>query len=192
MICPYCKMNIEGNLYFCDQCGQEMLTCPDCGNLGKGKKCIHDGTTLITRRERAGFPDVSPAEKVGSGGAGPPLTEARTACSHAAELHLINRRLDLDLAITGDQMIGREVGTFTETFSGYPQVSRQHCEIRFDKKNGWSVVDLDSTNGTRLNNVPLIPRQAQPLTDRSLLLIANIEFYIEMRDDGVKNGTMRL
>jgi hypothetical protein len=44
-----------------------------------------------------------------------------------------------------------------------PNVSRRHAEIRpSEHSSGWEVADLGSTNGTRLNGIPL--RTATPLT----------------------------
>lgn len=193
MICPYCKIDIENDSYFCDQCGQEILICPHCNKVGKGKRCVHDGTTLVTARTKAGMSAVLPDGKAIPDGAGAvPAIEAQPISGRAAELHLINKNLDLDLKIEGDEIIGRTAGTFTEAFSKFSQVSQRHCQIKFDEKRGWSVIDLGSTNGTKFNNVPLKSGQAQPLTDKSLLLIANIEFYIEIRNRGDKDGTVRI
>ena len=169
MICPYCRTDIDDDSRFCEQCGKEILICSECGRPGKGKKCIHDGRTLIRASARAG---------VSADGVPP---EAGITSSHATEVHLINRHLDLDLKIAGDEVIGRQIGGFADIFEQHKRVSGRHCQIRFEEKRGWVVVDLGSTHGTRLNNVPLLPMQAEPLTDESLLLIANIEFYVEMR-----------
>lgn len=43
-------------------------------------------------------------------------------------------------------------------------VSRQHARLMF-VQNTWTIEDLDSTNGTRLNGVPLRPYEPQPLHD---------------------------
>jgi len=193
MICPYCKINIDDDSWFCDQCGQEILICPRCNKVGKGKRCVHDGTALVAARVKAGMPAALTDGKAISDGAGAaPAIKAQPISGRATELHLINKNLDLDLKIENDEVIGRTVGAFTEVFSRFPQVSRRHCQIKFDEKQGWSVIDLGSTNGTKFNNIPLRSGQAQVLTDKSLLLIANIEFYIEIRSKGDKDGTVRI
>ncbi|MGC8877992.1 MAG: protein kinase domain-containing protein [Anaerolineae bacterium] len=43
-------------------------------------------------------------------------------------------------------------------------VSRQHARLVF-AQNAWTIEDLDSTNGTYLNGVPLRPFEPQPLHD---------------------------
>jgi len=161
--------------------------------VGKGKRCVHDGTALVTARAKAGLSAVLPGGKTISDEASAvPAIEAQPISGCAAELHLINKNLGLDLKLGSNEIIGRTEGTFRETFNKFPQVSRKHCQIKFDEKQGWSVTDLGSTNGTKFNNVPLKSGQAQPLTDKSLLLIANIEFYIEIQNRDDKDGTVRI
>lgn len=191
MICPYCKMDIEDDSYFCDQCGQEILICPKCNKTGKGKKCILDGTALVSTRTKVRISaDSSTGESISYGRDQVPPIEAPSISTPAIELHLINKNLGLDLKIEDEEIIGRTVGRFAEIFSRFSQVSRQHCQIKFDQKEGWTVTDLGSTNGTKYNNIPLKQGQLQPLADKSFLLIANIEFYVEIRAQAHK--TVRL
>lgn len=192
MICPYCKLNIEGNLYFCDQCGQEILVCPTCNQLGKGKRCVHDGSPLVTARSKSESSGVPPAKKESADRPHAGVAEAEAVSGCGSELRLINRTLGLDLKITGDETIGRQHGGFAEIFRGHEEVSGRHCQIKFDHARAWTVTDLGSTNGTKLDNLPLQPGQARPLTDRCRLLIANLEFYTEIRSTNAKGGTKRL
>ncbi|MEW6608048.1 MAG: FHA domain-containing protein [bacterium] len=193
MICPYCKMDIEEDSYFCDQCGQEILMCPNCNKPGKGKMCTHDGTPLVTARIKGGVStDLSVDQRISYGITPFPTIGAPSILTPATELHLINKNLNLDLKIENDEIIGRTTGRFMDTFSKFSQVSKQHCQIKFDQKQGWVAIDLDSTNGTKYNNIPLKQGQHQPLTDKSFLLIANIEFYIEIRSKDEKDKTTRI
>ena len=43
IICPNCKEEIEDKSHFCDQCGQELSYCTNCGRVGKGRRCTHCG-----------------------------------------------------------------------------------------------------------------------------------------------------
>ena len=65
------------------------------------------------------------------------------------------RRIALaDAAIT----IGR--ATAAEGRLGDTRVSRRHAEVR-PTGDGWTIVDLGSTNGTRVNGVPVTDRRLQ-------------------------------
>ena len=44
-------------------------------------------------------------------------------------------------------------------------LSRRHAKITFDGASGiYFITDLNSSNGTRLNGVPIVPGQAKQLT----------------------------
>ncbi len=167
MNCPYCKVNIDDDSLYCDQCGQEILICPKCNKPGKGKVCTHDGTPLIPMKVRI------------------------AVSSDKRKLHLINKTLGLDIVIDKDVLIGRVEGDFVYIFGKYPQVSGRHLRISFAPQKGWVATDLGSTNGTKYNNVPLIQNQPQVLADKSYLQIANIEFFVQLEspEQMSKTGT---
>lgn len=177
MICAFCKSQIEDDSFFCDQCGKEILVCPKCNNPGKGKVCTKDGTQLIPMKEKTGVLST------------PPLSEI-------PELHLINKNLNLDIKITRDVLIGRTEGDFVDIFGKYPQISGRHLQIKYDQqKQTWIMIDLNSTNGTTYNNLPIQPNQPYVLSDRSFLIIGKtIEFYVQIISKGTasKTGTVRV
>lgn len=187
MVCPFCKITIDDDSFYCDQCGQEILVCPKCNKPGKGKMCTSDGTPLVVVKSRTGEQAVSAADSIAPAQG---LTPSVHIAADIGELHLINKNIGLDLKIQGDTIIGRTAGNFVDIFSKHPQVSGKHCQISFDSQKGWMVSDLSSRNGTKYNNAPLKPFQPQPLTDKSFLLIANIEFYIVIQNQ--TNKTMRI
>lgn len=47
MICPKCKADIPDDSWFCDQCGSELMFCPNCKTPAKGKRCTRCGAVLI-------------------------------------------------------------------------------------------------------------------------------------------------
>lgn len=49
--CPKCQSEIEGDSYFCDQCGAELFVCPKCGTYGKGKCCTRCGEPLVAAKD---------------------------------------------------------------------------------------------------------------------------------------------
>ncbi|MER3452593.1 MAG: DUF2662 domain-containing protein [Acidimicrobiia bacterium] len=57
-----------------------------------------------------------------------------------------------------------------------PGVSRRHAEVR-PEGDGWVVVDLDSTNGTRVNGVGVTRRR---LADGDVITVGNTAIRFEM------------
>jgi len=37
--CPFCNQEIENDSFFCDQCGKELMICPNGHGIKKGKFC---------------------------------------------------------------------------------------------------------------------------------------------------------
>jgi pSer/pThr/pTyr-binding forkhead associated (FHA) protein len=56
-----------------------------------------------------------------------------------------------------------------------PSVSRVHAEIRSEGEH-WVIVDLDSTNGTRVNGAPV---SATPLRPGDRIRIGEVEVVFE-------------
>jgi len=88
----------------------------------------------------------------------------------AVSAHLMVERSPQDISSQGKQIplvqfpfvIGRLEGNL---LIQDPNVSRRHAQITFDGANRtYFVTDLNSSNGTRLNGVPLVPGQAKVLT----------------------------
>lgn len=43
--CPKCRVEIESDSYYCDQCGVELYICPQCHVFGKG----NDARNAVSR-----------------------------------------------------------------------------------------------------------------------------------------------
>lgn len=52
--CPHCGKDIDSDSFFCDQCGTELLKCPKCGSLRKGKYCPACGVPTQPAKDFAG------------------------------------------------------------------------------------------------------------------------------------------
>lgn len=48
--CPKCKLLIENDSWFCDQCGTELMVCPSCRTIKRGMTCNQCGTKLVTAK----------------------------------------------------------------------------------------------------------------------------------------------
>lgn len=202
MECTYCKFEIDNDSIFCDQCGKELSFCTKCNQPGKGKRCTFCGSSMVSRKS---VTVVVPKNTKISSAIKPPEVKSisiedtiNTSHSPIAaetnELHLINKNLGLDLKIDKDILIGRSEGDFVNIFGKYEQVSSKHLEIKFNSNMGWTVTDLDSTNGTKYNSNKLTKFKPQILSDNSYLHIANIEFYVQIlsKISKGKTGTVRI
>lgn len=92
-------------------------------------------------------------------------------------LHSDGRRESIPL--TGDrQTIGRQEGEadIVETAVG---VSRVHGEL-WKQADGWMYQDLASTNGSRINGLPLQPHKPHPLQDGDKLQLAAMEYEFRL------------
>ena len=63
-------------------------------------------------------------------------------------------------------------------------ISRRHCEIAFIQGEGYLIADLNSLNGTRVNNQPLQPGSPRFLRDGDTVLLAgNPDFLLGVVED---------
>lgn len=62
-----------------------------------------------------------------------------------------------------------------------PSLSSYHCDF-IHTEEGYFVCDRDSTNGTRLNNVPLNPEEMYPLKNSDLLQLGSVEVMFDFND----------
>lgn len=56
LTCPHCGADIESDSWYCDQCANELMRCPRCGNFCKGKYCAKCGVPTQKASEAAGAP----------------------------------------------------------------------------------------------------------------------------------------
>ena len=187
MICAFCKEAIEDNSVYCDQCGQEVKQCPNCGKTGKGKICTTCGTPIAPKKNESA---VNHSHNLNSGSDVLSPQNSDSNCTIrlitdlnipvVPELTLLNKTIKHEIKIENDFIIGRTTGQYSLLFSSFPQVSGTHCKFVCDPEKGWFVTDLGSSNGTMVNNQSIAPNAPQPLYDKSYLKIANIEYYVKI------------
>jgi pSer/pThr/pTyr-binding forkhead associated (FHA) protein len=61
---------------------------------------------------------------------------------------------NMSISINHNDIVGRS-GKFLEYFQNFNKVSREHAKFYFDE-NVWYVEDLESTNGTYINNEKIL------------------------------------
>jgi pSer/pThr/pTyr-binding forkhead associated (FHA) protein len=183
--CPHCQAEIEADSFFCDQCGNELKICLDCGTFVRGKFCSNCRSRNIVFAKDADSasapsePESTPktVEKEYQHQPQPLQQQAPAADMQTiSALQGINcdDTIVLDNAIT-EYTIGRKTGEFTAIFGSQNFVSRQHAKL-INSTEGWQVVDLGSTNGTYVNNTRLTANNGVTLTIGDEVRFASLTF----------------
>ncbi|GBD86958.1 FHA domain protein [bacterium BMS3Abin03] len=165
MICPKCLSEIPDDSSFCDQCGFKLLVCPSCGKPGTGKYCKVDNTRMIEKGaalfEKKFF-----------------KTERNPKAGGKVYLLLNNKNLNINIKIETGGVIGRKSEISLKELGEFKQISSKHALIEFKTGGGWFVTDLNSTNGTKINNNPLEAMKPAQIKPGDTLTLANIEFFV--------------
>ena len=210
MDCPHCKASLDDDSAFCDQCGAEILRCSQCGRPGKGKRCIHDGKPLVSAASAPGAPgpvaapavsvttplpapSAAPAPTAQPPGplpmpAAPPSAHPATAGAPAAtvpvsaamRLRLHCAQHGIDFRPEPGAVLGRRAGNHAALFASLAQISGKHAEIQQPAPGQWTVTDLGSTNGTRVNGAKLTPQTPQALNPGAVLTLADVAFNVSL------------
>ena len=212
--CAYCQSQVDDDSFFCDQCGKEVLLCPECGRTGQGKCCDEDGTDLVSAKIKAGNAENKTASQhtdtlqyatvIQSNDKGgnqiqnlnPPPSKINATIPG---LRLVNSNLSLTLDITSGEILGRTTGPYAQKLATLSAISGKHLVFSYDPITGWAFRDLGSSNGTKYNktnrdwqNTILTAVDTPvPVENKSYILIANVEFVIQI-DQTSNTGTQRL
>jgi len=198
--CPTCKQNIDSDSLFCDQCGEKILICSQCGRAGKGKRCVYDGKPLV---EPGGSPP--PTDVIGQQPPVPqpvppqpvpqpapqPVQQQSAPAVASGKLKLTSNVHGIVIETQDGDILGRSKGTFAAVLGRFSYISGSHCFIR--KAGGvWTVVDNGSTNGTFYNGAKLNPNMPMVLTNGSKLKLADVEFVVSFDEPNDSGATDRL
>lgn len=177
IVCPKCKAEIDADSWYCDQCGFKLRFCSSCGKPGKGNRCTYCGSMMYSRDEKMQMTSAADISNTIIDMA----TTGRIKGYAVPRLLLKNDTLNICLEGTNGAIIGRRNGPYQSTMSRFSYVSGTHARLDYDARSGWTVTDLNSTNGTVLNKEKLMPGVPSALPDGGMLTIANIELNIEVR-----------
>ncbi|MCK9159167.1 MAG: FHA domain-containing protein [Bacteroidaceae bacterium] len=171
-ICPFCKISIDDNSYFCDQCGKELRICPQCLTFGRGKICTKCGTKLMLAKDfNQETYNNRPINTIASK-AVQPISTTLEGLGNSASLTLNSEK--------GKYLIGRRAGDWVSVFCKNGFISGKHAELNFDPaQQTWSIVDLGSTNGTFINEKKLIKGEKTPFKTGDTIRIAFIKFTVK-------------
>lgn len=196
IICPNCKEEIEERSHFCDQCGQELAYCTNCGRVGKGRRCTHCGGLMaspddLERREANG---VSRAAALNAANQSfnqvtqaslrdpePDVSQQPVANkSGMPSLTLYNPSLDIRMVGVNGAVIGRRQGPYQQLFEGNMYVSGVHAQLIYKPDTGWCIIDKHSSNGTKLNQRDLLPDVPMSLKTGDIVTLANINLQVSV------------
>lgn len=183
IICPSCREEIDDDSHYCDQCGQALLFCNQCGRVGLGRRCTHCGGLMVSPDNRSG----SNTGAAASVSAGIISSMSIDSVSHTSGAHgipvltLANESLNIRIVAMNGAIIGRKKGPYVQFFEQHAYVSGVHAQLKYVAGMGWSVTDKHSSNGTKLNQRPVQPDVEMTLNNGDVLTIANINLQVIIR-----------
>ena len=165
--CYKCGADIDSDSLFCDQCGAEQYVCPKCHIIGKGpnKRCGMCGSPLVPatgqqgnnstqQQGAAAQPFAGAAQQQAAAqpfaGAAQQQGAARTAS------YLVCQAEQVSIPLMNGAVIGRTAGDYANILGKCIYISGIHARLT---QNGsvWSITDLGSRNGTKVNGVACQP-----------------------------------
>ena len=197
IICPNCKEEIEDKSHFCDQCGQELSYCTNCGRVGKGRRCTHCGG-LMAKPDELEKNKNSEAVKAASAMNAANMsfnlvTQASVRGPEPDEpnnqsvtrgglptLTLYNPSLDIRMVGINGAVIGRRQGPYTQLFEGNMFISGVHAQLIYKPDTGWCIIDKHSSNGTKLNQRDLQPDVPMSIKTGDIVTLANINLQVSV------------
>ena len=190
IICPTCREEIDGDSHFCDQCGQALLYCNQCGHVGIGRRCTRCGGLMVAPSDQNGSnnpamsaslqAEITQGTQSGNSIAGP-LVQERPASSGVPVLTLANDSLNIRIVGINGAVIGRRKGPYTQFFEQHAYVSGVHAQLKYKSGSGWVITDKHSSNGTKVNQRPLQPDVDMALHNGDILTIANVNLLVIVR-----------
>ena len=192
IICPTCKEEIDNDSHYCDQCGQALLFCNQCGNVGVGRRCTRCGGLMVSPdgQQSQAHSGLSESLKANvsaitasaiTGGVAAPLVHQRSSASGVPVLTLANDSLNIRIVGINGAVIGRRKGPYTQFFEQHAYVSGVHAQLKYKADSGWMISDKHSSNGTKVNQRPLQPDVDMALNNGDILTIANINLQVMVR-----------
>jgi hypothetical protein len=170
--CPVCKFKNEPGA----------VVCAYCGNPLEYKKPEEEATTRQVAGETI---DLTQRDEV---------LKAAHIPAEGISLYLMGNTKPIAVLVEKEFVLGRvieekekmeaskEVIVNLSPFGAFSMgVSRRHVKIR-QAKNGYEIIDLDSTNGTWLNELRLVPNKPYPLTSGAQIRLGRMHLFTIYRD----------
>ena len=177
--CPNCREMIPEDSAFCDQCGKELMWCPECGRPKRGTQCPVCGNDLIP-----GHVFLSGATALKPDSSALPQNDKKEPQNDKPVMPGPDRAsLPTKLVGAGITLVlqpgpfGRRGGIWPE-LGTCQYVSGSHGVIG---KAGdvWTITDSGSTNGTFVNGARLAPGAPVQLKAGDKVRIATLDFTVQ-------------
>lgn len=252
IICPACKEEIEDDSHYCDQCGQQLLFCKQCGHVGLGRRCTRCGGMMALpagsmaaanaganpmatpmgnpmanpmanpmgrptanpgvgaavrpgvnisvtpsasvsraanvppaqQQQQPVSPRTSNAQNIAASiSVGPAISIAQAGAGRSSMpmMTLVNESLNIRITAMNGAIIGRRKGPYVQFFEQNSYVSGIHAQLKYKSGAGWFVIDMNSSNGTRINQNSIQPETENPLKNGDVLSIANVNLQVVIR-----------
>jgi hypothetical protein len=174
-VCPVCGAPVIPGEAFCDNCGSSLL-----GNAGMGTAPVMPNTSTPAPVVNYGPPPVAPMP--------PASAPVAPAYAPSARLLVNSTRAEIPLPTRNDLVVGRE----DPMSNSYPDVdlnphgalelgvSRRHALIS-RSGNQYYVEDLNSVNGTLLNQRRIPPRTRMQLNSGDQLMFGRLGLTFEIQ-----------
>ena len=185
IICPTCKEEIDDDSRFCDQCGQALQYCSNCGRVGTGRRCTFCGGLMAAPGAEPESSSVASAHATAadisrtfaserSHGTPPPDVQIQGIPT----LTLYNPSLNIRMVGINGAIIGRRQGPYQQMFEGNMFVSGAHAQLIYKPDSGWCIIDKHSSNGTKLNDRDLLPDIPMSIKSGDIVSLANINLQV--------------
>lgn len=150
--CYKCGADIDSDSLFCDQCGAEQYVCPKCHIIGKGpnKRCGMCGSPLVPATGQQSNNSTQQQGAAQQQGAMQQQGATRMAS------YLVCQAEQVSIPLMNGAVIGRTAGDYANLLGKCIYISGMHARLT---QNGsvWSITDLGSRNGTKVNGVACQP-----------------------------------
>ena len=184
IICPTCREEIEDDSCYCDQCGQALLFCQQCGRVGIGRRCTHCGGLMAAPAGLSKNNVNTPGDSVNISYASFGTMDdgiSRPGVVNMPVMTLSNESLNIRIVAMNGAIIGRRQGPYIQFFEKQSYVSGVHAQLKYNPRMGWCVTDKHSSNGTKLNQRPVLPDVEMTLKNGDILTIANVSLQVNIR-----------
>lgn len=178
--CPSCKTEIDDSSWYCDQCGQEIKYCASCNKIGKGNRCTACGDTMVPARLHSKSVNCTVLPQRDVSFVSIAANDKTVRINRPVKLYLVNYPLGLRIEAINEAVIGRRQGPYQSVFGAQPYISSKHAMLKHDPNNGWMIMDLDSSNGTFVDELQLKPNVPVAITKGTKVQLANVEMIVEL------------